>query len=115
MRRKSMNKHIIPLGFDPIAWIPSEVGPITNHQTDLPRIAKDTRAIAAIEAKLAQIPTFHDLYNADSRHLDFIPDKSVHLIVTSPPYWTLKEYRDSAGQMGHIVDYDVFLSELDKV
>jgi DNA modification methylase len=40
---------------------------------------------------------------------------SVHLVVTSPPYWTLKEYRDSAGQMGHIEDYDSFLAELDKV
>ena len=26
-------------------------------------------------------------------YLDFIPDKSVHLVVTSSPYWTLKEYR----------------------
>ena len=32
-----------------------------------------------------------------------------------PPYWTLKEYRESEGQMGHIVDYDIFLMELDKV
>jgi DNA modification methylase len=41
--------------------------------------------------------------------------ESVHLVLTSPPYWTLKEYRDSAGQMGHIDDYDEFLAELDKV
>jgi DNA modification methylase len=41
--------------------------------------------------------------------------ESVHLVLTSPPYWTLKEYRDSAGQMGHIEDYDEFLKELDKV
>lgn len=34
---------------------------------------------------------------------------------TSPPYWTLKEYRVSKGQMGHIANYDEFLSELDKV
>lgn len=36
-------------------------------------------------------------------------------MVTSPPYWTLKEYRDSDGQMGHIDDYEEFLDELDKV
>ncbi|HUA82847.1 MAG TPA: site-specific DNA-methyltransferase [Bryobacteraceae bacterium] len=42
------------------------------------------------------------------------PD-SVHLVLTSPPYWTLKEYRRSDRQMGHIEDYDVFLHELDKV
>jgi DNA modification methylase len=38
-----------------------------------------------------------------------------HLILTSPPYWTLKKYRDSSGQLGHIVDYDDFIEELDRV
>jgi len=42
--------------------------------------------------------------------------RSVHLVVTSPPYWTLKEYApDNDGQMGHIADYELFLDELDKV
>jgi DNA modification methylase len=36
-------------------------------------------------------------------------------VVTSPPYWTLKEYRGSKGQMGHIEDYEEFLRELDRV
>jgi len=35
--------------------------------------------------------------------------------VTSPPYWTLKDYRDTEGQLGHLADYDEFLSEVDKV
>jgi DNA modification methylase len=46
--------------------------------------------------------------------MDLRPD-SVHLVVTSPPYWTLKEYRDTAGQLGHISDYEVFLGELNRV
>ena len=37
------------------------------------------------------------------------------MVLTSPPYWTLKEYRDSHGQLGHVDDYDEFLGELDKV
>src|SRR5258708_19492602 len=41
--------------------------------------------------------------------------ESVHLVLTSPPYWTLKEYRDSEGQLGHVENYDQFLQELDKV
>lgn len=41
--------------------------------------------------------------------------ESVHLVLTSPPYWTLKEYRHSLGQLGHIEDYEQFLTELDKV
>lgn len=40
----------------------------------------------------------------------------MHLVVTSPPYWTLKEYSPgNQGQMGHIEDYEQFLDELDKV
>jgi DNA modification methylase len=39
----------------------------------------------------------------------------VHLVVTSPPYWTLKSYNEVEGQLGHLEQYDLFLSELDKV
>jgi DNA modification methylase len=39
----------------------------------------------------------------------------VHLVVTSPPYWTLKEYNAFAGQMGAIGDYDRFVAQLDLV
>jgi len=38
--------------------------------------------------------TQHLLTQGDARDLDFIPDEGVHLIVTSPPYWTLKRYRE---------------------
>jgi DNA modification methylase len=41
--------------------------------------------------------------------------ESVHLVVTSPPYWTLKEYNKTDGQLGYINDYEKFLDELDKV
>ena len=51
----------------------------------------------------------------DARNLSFIPDESVHLVVTSPPYWILKRYHDNPGQMGHIEDYDMFIEELLKV
>lgn len=101
--------------FDPAAFLPKEIGEITNHQTDLPRIAKDAKLVAAIEAKLEQLPTQHGLYRRDSRQIDFLQPESVHLVVTSPPYWTLKDYNVSEGQMGYIDDYDTFLDELDKV
>jgi site-specific DNA-methyltransferase (adenine-specific) len=41
----------------------------------------------------------------------------VHLVVTSPPYWDLKDYRHDFGgaQLGHIADRDAFLAELGKV
>jgi site-specific DNA-methyltransferase (adenine-specific) len=61
------------------------------------------------------IPTLHRLVQGDARDLAFIADESIHLVVTSPPYWTLKRYNDSEGQMGHIKEYEHFLLELDRV
>jgi len=60
--------------------------------------------------------TLHRLHLGDARDLSWIPDASVQLVVTSPPYWTLKEY--TAGnnqQLGHCSDYERFLGELDRV
>lgn len=69
----------------------------------------------ALESALRQVPTEHQLIHADSRDLSFIPPGSVHLVLTSPPYWTLKEYETGEGQLGAVSDYETFLHELDKV
>ncbi len=47
--------------------------------------------------------------------MSFLEDGSVHLVVTSPPYWNLKRYNESPGQLGHIQDYEAFLGELERV
>lgn len=101
--------------FDFSNFIPKEVGQILNHQTDLPRIAKDKNAIAAIERSLLDIPTHHKMVNGDARKLKGVNDESSHLVLTSPPYWNLKKYADSDNQLGDISDYEEFISELDKV
>src|SRR6266542_3852527 len=60
--------------------------------------------------------TTHALRLGDARDLSWIENESVHLVVTSPPYWTLKHYKENRdGQMGDIEDYENFLDELDKV
>ena len=59
--------------------------------------------------------TTHRLINGDARDLSFIRDESVHLVLTSPPYWNLKRYNENPDQMGHIDDYETFLAELKKV
>jgi site-specific DNA-methyltransferase (adenine-specific) len=59
--------------------------------------------------------TKHRLHLGDARELGWIPDNSVELVVTSPPYWTLKKYEDRNGQLAEIIDYENFLDELDKV
>lgn len=65
--------------------------------------------------KKASIATHHHLVQGDARRMAFIPDESLHLVVTSPPYWTLKKYNDGPGQLGHVSDYEQFLDELSKV
>lgn len=94
---------------------PVDLGSLGDYQTALPRIAKDELLLARIMDHVTSLPTRHDLYSGDARALDFLSDQSVHLVVTSPPYWTLKEYRDSPGQMGHIASYEKFIRELNKV
>jgi modification methylase len=59
--------------------------------------------------------TIHRLINGDARNLAFLDDESVHLVVTSPPYWNLKRYNEHPDQLGHVQDYETFLGELEKV
>ena len=60
--------------------------------------------------------TKHRLHLGDARDLSWISDESVHLVVTSPPYWTLKKYAvGNEDQLGHLSDYEHFLAELDRV
>lgn len=59
--------------------------------------------------------TTHRLINGDARDLSFLCDDSIHLVVTSPPYWNLKRYNENPDQLGHIQDYESFLFELEKV
>ncbi|MDR3762475.1 MAG: site-specific DNA-methyltransferase [Acidobacteriota bacterium] len=95
--------------------IPESLRSIGDPQTALPRIAKDPEAVAQIEVAVHQLPTRHDLYRGDSRLMSRIPDASVQLVLTSPPYWSLKRYRETKGQLGHIDAYNEFLDALDEV
>jgi len=67
------------------------------------------------KARNGRISVSVDLKRGDARDLSWLSDESCHLVVTSPPYWTLKRYNDTPGQLGHIADYEGFLDELDKV
>lgn len=86
-----------------------------SDQKAIPAIAKDKKLMRLLAEAASRVSTTHRLFLADSRRLEFIDDESVHLVVTSPPYWTLKEYAGTAGQLGHVDDYDEFLGKLDEV
>lgn len=76
-------------------------------------------AIAVLETEPAPqavaVPTVHTLRLGDARKLEWLEDGSLHLVVTSPPYWTLKKYNDHPDQLGDFGDYEGFLNELDEV
>lgn len=81
-----------------------------------------TRSRRAVEATripdarpYAGPPTEHTLNLGDARELDWLPDNSVHLVVTSPPYFNLKKYNDHPDQLGDIDEYEHFHDELDRV
>lgn len=97
------------------AYLPQGLPSLSNPQTALPRIARDPKLTQRIVDAIRQVPTKHTLALQDSRVPWPVEPASVHLVLTSPPYWTLKEYRRSPGQLGHVVEYASFLEELDTV
>lgn len=96
-------------------FIPKELENLGISQTTIPQLAKDERSVEMIERAVKAIPTSHNLLLGDARKVPSLAHESVHLVLTSPPYWTLKDYRDTQGQLGHIEDYDEFLEQLDRV
>jgi len=58
--------------------------------------------------------TEHNIYFGDSRKLNKIADESVQLIVTSPPYWKLKDYGPDS-QTGYNDSYEEYINNLNLV
>lgn len=88
----------------------------SDAQRSIPAIARDADATARIERLLNEVPTTHRLLLGDSREIvPELPQQSVHLAITSPPYWTLKQYEQNPDQLGHVADYDAFLDAIDTV
>lgn len=55
--------------------------------------------------------TYHKIINGDSRQMSELKDESIHLVVTSPPYWQLKDY-GTANQIGFHDDYETYINHL---
>ena len=95
--------------------IPEEWRGFREAQSAIPDLAKNPDATAFIESQLARLQTGHELRLGDARDTSLYQPGSVHLVLTSPPYWTLKEYPETEGQLGWTADYEDFLSELAEV
>jgi DNA modification methylase len=58
--------------------------------------------------------TYHKIIIGDSRNMEEIPDQSVHLIITSLPYWQLKDY-GVENQIGFNNKYESYINHLNLV
>lgn len=58
--------------------------------------------------------THHLIVNGDSRRMKEVADRSVHLAITSPPYWQLKDY-GSNNQIGFHESYERYINNLNLV
>lgn len=58
--------------------------------------------------------TIHRLIIADARQMSALADESIDFAVTSPPYWSLKDY-GHPGQIGFRQSYEEYLAALQRV
>jgi len=58
--------------------------------------------------------TRHRIITGDSRHMGELKDKSVQLVITSPPYWQLKDYGTN-DQIGFNDSYENYINNLNLV
>ncbi len=58
--------------------------------------------------------TKHKIIIGDSRNMVEVADESVHLVITSPPYWQLKDY-GNGGQIGFDDSYEDYINNLNIV
>jgi len=79
-----------------------------------------------ISSKAYEKQYLDKVFYKDARHMEEIPDEVVNLIITSPPYFNIKDYSKDGwqknqhsekipGQIGDINDYEIYIQELLKV
>lgn len=56
----------------------------------------------------------HIIINGDCRNMEYLKNESVHLVITSPPYWQLKDYGNS-NQIGFNENYETYINNLNLV
>ena len=87
-------------------------------KSELPALARDAGRMGEIDQAVKALPSSHELHLGDARDLSMIPAESIELVITSPPYFDIKDYENGTGgeaQLGDLSDYREFNAEIDKV
>jgi DNA modification methylase len=66
------------------------------------------------QAEGRDMKTHHKIIIGDSRRMKEVPDESIHLVITSPPYWQLKDY-GNGKQIGFNDTYEEYINNLNLV
>jgi len=110
-------------------WVKKFVSCHKLHSGDtvtIERIGKRTYKVAPKNHNNQQKDYLDKVYFKDSTNMPELPDSSVHLVITSPPYFNIKDYsldgwqnkktsENKAGQIGDISNYEKYFRELTKV
>ncbi len=81
-------------------------------------ITRPTQTVkTSVENILEVNGTTQRIYIKDSRNMEELEDNSVHLIITSPPYFNAKLYSSNSvkGDLGNIHDLEKWFEEIKKV
>src|SRR6266851_9970620 len=81
------------------------LGPLA--QTAIPELAKNRAAMRTIAKAVGEVATSHRLWPGDARRMAAVESDSVHLVVTSPPYFDLKSYPSHESQLGQLHNYQL--------
>ena len=87
---------------------------------------KEQQVTDNIKARNEYLNFLNKVFYKDSRKMSELPDNSIHLIVTSPPYFNIKDYsldgyqknkkgEKIRGQIGDIQNYKRYIDEMLKV
>lgn len=80
------------------------------------KAAKRPNDSESANAVIAVNDTTQKIIHGDARNITDIPDNSVHLAITSPPYFNAKMYSDEMeGDLGNMHDLEEWLHETGKV
>lgn len=101
-------------------YVPDQCRDLLNYSNNelrsaIPELARDWERMIEIENTVQRLPSNHNFMRTDSRDMRDIPDESAHLVITSPPYFNLKDYNEEAAQLGSINKYNKFIQELQKI
>ncbi|ELY94239.1 DNA methylase N-4/N-6 domain-containing protein [Natrialba hulunbeirensis JCM 10989] len=104
-------------------FVPDSCADLLEHtdgelKSALPELARDRGRMGEVDQAVNALPSHHELHRGDARDLSMVPDESIELVVTSPPYFDIKDYENGTGgedQLGDIGGYEAFNDEIDRV